>query len=55
MRDTERGRGTGKGKSRLPVRSQCGTRSQDSRITPGAEGRLSATEPSRHLKTTFRK
>ena len=31
-----------------PQGSQCGTRSQDSRITPWAEGRCSTAEPPRH-------
>ena len=41
MRDIQRGRDTGRGRSRLPAR----TRSQDPRITPWAKGRCSTTGP----------
>ena len=53
MRDTERGRDTSRGRSRLHAGSRCGTRSQDSRITPWAEGRRQTAEPPRDPLVSF--
>ena len=45
-RDAQRGRDIDKGRrSRLYAGAWCGTRSQNSRITPWAKGRRSTTEP----------
>ena len=57
MRDTERGRdtGRGRGRSRLPTGSPMWDSSKDSRITPRAKGRCSTTEPSRHPRKLFYK
>ena len=53
MRDTERGKDTGRGRSRLPTEAQCRTWSQDPGITPWAKGRCSTTEPPRHPHTHY--
>ena len=55
MRDTqrERGRDTGRGKSRLQQEAWCGTQSQESGITPWAKSRRSTAEPPRHLWDRF--
>ena len=45
--ETQRGRDIGKGRSRLPVGTWCGTWSQDPGITTWAEGRYLTTEPPR--------
>ena len=47
MRDRERGRDAGRGRSRLYQGARCGTRSLDSRITLWAKGRSQTTEPLR--------
>ena len=44
---TERGRDIGRGRSRLHLRAQCGTRSWNSRITLWTKGRRSTVEPPR--------
>ena len=48
-REKERGRDTGRGRSRLHAGGRCGTASWDSRIMPWAKGRCSTTKPLRHL------
>ena len=55
-RPRERGRNTGRGRSRLYAGSlMCGTRSWDSRIIPWTKGRCSTAEPPRCLSLkTFR-
>ena len=48
MRDREKGRDIGREKAGSMQGAQCGTQSQDSRITPGAKGRHPTAEPPRH-------
>ena len=47
QRERERGRDTGAGRRRPHAGSLMGDSIRDSRITPWAEGRRSATEPPR--------
>ena len=45
MRDTERGRDTGRGEAGSMQGARCGTQSQDPRVMTWAQGRCSTMEP----------
>ena len=51
MKDTERGRDIGRGRSRLPV--GCGTRSRNPRLMTWAKGRCSTAEPPKRPPITI--